>query len=78
MQFDGGTTSTQDIVGLVVDQIHFTADANTISGTTPLGLSGTVAGDNILNDTGTNSIDDTVPLVLSGDDRERLRLPPAR
>src|SRR5260370_1811836 len=30
VQFNGGIDSFDDIVGLVVNQIHFTADANTI------------------------------------------------
>src|ERR1051325_7834494 len=38
--FPAGFNSTMDIVGLVVDLIHFTGTGNTIKGTTALGISG--------------------------------------
>ncbi|HEX2746945.1 MAG TPA: autotransporter-associated beta strand repeat-containing protein, partial [Verrucomicrobiales bacterium] len=64
--FGSGTASVCDIVGLTVDQIHFTGGGNTLSGTTTLGLSGATAFVNILSDTGTNTIAATLPMVISG------------
>src|SRR5258708_36756839 len=40
VQFGTNTSSSMDIAGLVVDQIHFPGAHNTISGTTALPLSG--------------------------------------
>ncbi|HEV3079466.1 MAG TPA: autotransporter-associated beta strand repeat-containing protein, partial [Gemmataceae bacterium] len=66
VQFNGGIDSIDDIAGLVVNQIHFTADANTIRGITPLGIDGTTVANNLLNDAGSSTLDATLPLVLSG------------
>ncbi len=68
VQFNGTTSSTDDIPNLVVDQIHFTAAGNTIKGSAgiSLGINGSVQNTNILNDTGANEIDVSLPLILSG------------
>ena len=68
VQFGAGTTSTDNIVGLVVDQVHFTGGGNTISGSgggVSLGISGNTLFTNIQNDTGTNTFDISLPMVLS-------------
>jgi autotransporter-associated beta strand protein len=67
VQFNGGIDSTDDVAGLVVDQIHFTAGGNTIRGTTTLGLDGSKL-DNLLNDSGTNTLDASLPVALSNVD----------
>ncbi|HEV3445804.1 MAG TPA: autotransporter-associated beta strand repeat-containing protein, partial [Gemmataceae bacterium] len=68
VQFNGGIDSIDDLAGLVVNQIHFTADANTIRGSllASLGIDGTTVADNLLNDAGSSTLDATLPLVLSG------------
>jgi autotransporter-associated beta strand protein len=67
VQFNGNVSSTDNIAGLVVDQIHFTAGGNTILGNGGnLGLSGSVLTNNLLNDAGSNLIDSTLTLVNSG------------
>lgn len=58
--FVTGTTTTDNIAGLVLDQIHFSGGGNTINGTTTLSFSG--AGDAILNDSGTNTLGSTLPI----------------
>ena len=46
VQFNGGIDSIDNIVGLVIGQVHFTAGGNTVRGTTPLGIDGsTVANE---------------------------------
>ncbi|HEV3443083.1 MAG TPA: DUF4214 domain-containing protein [Gemmataceae bacterium] len=62
----GGATSVDNISGLVVDQIHFTGDGNTISGTTALGISGATLSTNLQNDAGTNTLDSSLAIALSG------------
>ena len=66
VQFNGSTSTTMNIAGLTVDQIHFAGTANTIlaSGSTALGVSGSVLLNNILDDAGGNSV--AAPLTLSG------------
>src|SRR5438132_7182680 len=66
VQFNGGIDSIDDIVGLVVGQIHFTADANTIRGLTPLGIDGSSVANSLVNDAGSSTLDATLPLALSG------------
>lgn len=68
VQFDGNISSTDNIAGLVVNQIHFTAGGNTIfgSGGVTLGLNGTGVTNNFINDAGDNLIDSTLPIALSG------------
>ena len=66
VQFNGSTSTTMNIAGLTVDQIHFAGTANTIlaSGSTALGVSGSVLLNNLLDDAGGNSV--AAPLTLSG------------
>ena len=66
VQFNGSTSTTMNIAGLTVDQIHFAGTANTIlaSGSTALGVSGSVLLNNILDDAGGNTV--AAPLTLSG------------
>jgi autotransporter-associated beta strand protein len=66
VQFGSGTTSTMDISGLVVDEIHFTGSGNTIGGTTPLGINGALLFDNVVSDAAGNSLATSLPIVLSG------------
>ena len=70
VQFGSNTTSSMNIAGLVVDQIHFTGSGNTINGTTALGISGSVLLVNIQDDAGGNALGATLPLVLSGNNCE--------
>lgn len=63
--FTGFQTSTDDIVGLVVDQVHFTASSNQINGTTPLGFSGSVLGTQVLNDAGQQAFTSTLPITIA-------------
>ena len=66
VQFNGSTSTTMNIAGLTVDQIHFAGTANTIlaSGSTALGVSGSVLVNNILDDAGGNTV--AAPLTWSG------------
>jgi fibronectin-binding autotransporter adhesin len=68
VQFGAGITSSMNIVGLVVDQIHFTGANNTISGdgTHPLGINGSNVVLNIVSDAGPNTLAANLPLALSG------------
>jgi autotransporter-associated beta strand protein len=69
VQFGASTTSTMDIAGLTVDEIHFTGASNTINGDAghdPLSISGLVAIDNIVSDGTGNSLAATVPIALAG------------
>ena len=52
VQFSTGTSSSMDIAGLVVDEIHFTGANNTINGTTALGVNGSNLIENIASDAG--------------------------
>src|SRR5262249_18481896 len=64
----GVIDSTDNIGGLVVDQVHFTAGGNLIRGTTTLGISGSVLFDNVVSDTGANTFDSSLPINLPGGD----------
>jgi autotransporter-associated beta strand protein len=66
VKFTGTSTasSTMDMSGLVVDEIHFTGTNQTIAGSTPLGINGATLVTNIADDAGGNTI--SVPLALSG------------
>jgi hypothetical protein len=67
VQFNGNIDSTDDIANLTVDQVHFTNGGNTIRGLgTALGINGlnNLQGD-LQNDTGVNTLDASLPLVLS-------------
>ena len=64
VQFGSGTSSTMDIPGLTVDQIHFTGTGNTITGSTPLGVNGSTLVTNILDGSGGNTL--AVPTALTG------------
>ena len=66
VQFNAGSTSTMDIAGLVVDQITFTGDNNTINGSTMLSLNSDVALNNILNSAGSNMLGSSLSLGLTG------------
>src|SRR6185369_8016774 len=58
VQFDGNISSTDNIAGLIVNEIHFTAGGNTIlgAGGVTLGINGLVVLNNLVNDAGTNDI----------------------
>ena len=63
---NGGVSSTDDIAGLVLNEVHFTVGGNTIlgpGGGVTLGIAG--IGDDLVNDTGTNTIDRSLPIVTS-------------
>jgi autotransporter-associated beta strand protein len=69
LQFNGNVDCRDNIAGLVVDQIHFTAGGAVLRGVAgPLGINGANLVVNMLNDAGTNVLDNTLPLVLSGAD----------
>ncbi len=76
VEFDGGIDSTDDISGLVIFELHFAAGGNTIRGASGVTLD--IAGEgysgvgNTLNvslqsDAGTNAIDASLPVNISGD-----------
>jgi hypothetical protein len=52
VQFSANTTSSMDITGLVVDEIHFSGANNTIGGTTALGINGANLLQNIVSGAG--------------------------
>ncbi len=66
VQFNSSTSTTMNIVGLTVDQVHFTGTGNTVlaSGSTALGVSGSTLVSNILDDAGGNAL--AAPITLSG------------
>lgn len=66
VQFGSSTTSSMDIPGLVVDEIHFTGAGNTINGTTGLTVSGINLVVNIASEGADNTLGATVPLTLTG------------
>jgi fibronectin-binding autotransporter adhesin len=55
-----------DIVGLVVDQIHFTGANNTINGTTALTINGSNLVQNIVSDADENTLSSTLHVALTG------------
>ena len=66
VQFGSSTSTTMNIAGLTVDQLHFTGTGDTVlaSGSTALGVSGSQLVTNILDDAGGNAV--AAPLTLSG------------
>jgi len=67
VQFNGNISSTDNIAGLVLDELHFTAGGNTINGSgVTLGISGAFLTNNLLSDAGNNTIANTLPVNLSG------------
>ena len=64
VEFDGSTSSTMNVVGLTVDQIHFKGSGNVVSGSTPLSINGTVLVANIFDESGGNTL--SVPIALTG------------
>jgi len=69
VQFGTAITSTDDIIGLVVDQIHFAGNSSVVNGGAgvTLGIQGGVVVTNILADGGNaNALASTLPVVLSG------------
>src|SRR5439155_16405554 len=66
VQFNGGIDSTDNIAGLVINQLHFTAGGNTVRGTVgiTLGISGLAITNNLVNDAGTNTVDASLPLAV--------------
>ena len=67
VQFGSNSTSVDDIAGLVIDQLHFTGGNNLVQGGSGivLAFAGSSSPDNIINDTGTNTIDATLSLNLT-------------
>lgn len=68
VEFGASSTSTMDIDGLVVDEIHFTGTGNTIAignGKT-LNVTGATVSNNILDDVGGNTIAGPGTLNLTG------------
>ena len=66
VQFGSGTTSTMDVAGLVVDEIHFTGASNTINGSTPLTISGSTLVQNIVSEATGNTLGSSLHVTLSG------------
>ncbi len=66
VQFGANTTSSMDIAGLAIDQIHFTGANNTINGTTALTISGSLLVQNIVSEAGGNTLGTTLPVTLTG------------
>jgi fibronectin-binding autotransporter adhesin len=66
VQFGANTTSSMDIAGLVVDQIHFTGANNTINGTTALTINGSNLVQNIVADAGGNTLGATLQVAIAG------------
>ena len=67
LQFNGNIDSTNNLAGLVIDQLHFTSGNNSIRGADgiTLGIAGNHLTNNILSDTGANTVDGSLPLNLS-------------
>jgi fibronectin-binding autotransporter adhesin len=66
VEFDSSSTSTMDIAGLVVDQIDFTGAGNTINGSTPLTISGSVLVQNIVSEAAGNTLSSSLQIALTG------------
>jgi autotransporter-associated beta strand protein len=63
VQFNGSTSTTMNMAGLTVDQIHFAGTGNSIlSGGQTLGVSGSTLVTNIADDTGGNTIGTAVAI----------------
>ena len=66
VQFGANTSSSMDIAGLVVDEIHFTGANNTITGTTPLTISGSALVQNVVSEGAANTLAAALHVTLSG------------
>jgi autotransporter-associated beta strand protein len=66
VQFGSNTTSTMDIAGLTVDEIHFTGASNTINGSQTLTLNGSTLVENIVSEGAGNKLGSTLPITLVG------------
>ncbi len=66
VQFGSSTTSTMDIAGLVVDQIHFTGASNTINGSTPLAISGSALVQNVVSEAPGNTLSSSLHVTMTG------------
>jgi autotransporter-associated beta strand protein len=66
VQFGSNTTSTMDIAGLTVDQIHFTGANNTINGTQTLTINGATLTFNIVSEGAGNTLSASLPITLVG------------
>jgi fibronectin-binding autotransporter adhesin len=66
VQFPANITSSMDISGLVVDQIHFTGPNSTINGPSALTISGSNLVQNIVSDAAGNTLGSTLPVGLTG------------
>lgn len=65
--FGSNTSSVMNIAGLTVDEIHFTGANNVINGNgTALSVKGDVQTNNIVADTGPNTLGATMPITLAG------------
>ncbi len=64
VQFNANTTSSMNIAGLVVDQIHFTGSNNVITGTAGLTINGANLVQNIVSDADGNVLAGSLPLTL--------------
>ena len=66
VQFGSSTSTTMNIPGLTIDELHFTGTGNTVlaSGSTALGINGSTLVSNILDAAGGNTV--AAPLTLSG------------
>lgn len=72
VQFGASTTSTMDISGLIVDQIHFTGASNTIDGSKTLTIDGSNLQQNVVSAGAGNTLSSTLPLTLSGAPTEAI------
>jgi autotransporter-associated beta strand protein len=66
VRFNTGTNSTDDINGLIVDQILFDGGNNLVQGTTPLGISHATLTTNIQSVSGQNTLAGNLLLVVQG------------
>jgi fibronectin-binding autotransporter adhesin len=66
IQFGSSTSTTMNIAGLTVDELHFTGTGDTVlaSGSTSLGITGSTLFTNILDAAGGNTV--AAPVTLSG------------
>jgi hypothetical protein len=66
VQFGANSTSSMDIAGLVVDQIHFTGANNTINGATALAINGSNLVQNIVSEAAGNTLGATLQVTMPG------------
>ncbi len=66
--FNTNISSTDNISGLILDEIHFLAGGNTVNGGPgySLGLTGAFLTNNLLSDAGTNTFASSLPVSLTG------------